>query len=452
MFSDILLKKLGDIVDGNLTLHPPLDGRWPGSPPQAIARPGDREQISEILRVAQAERFAVSPTGSMTKQHLGGIPQEIDLLLSLERMNRITDYQPADLTATVDAGVRMADLSAALNQQNQMLPLDPPFGSEATVGGVIATNGSGPRRLAYGTARDMVLGVHFVTADGTAAKSGGKVVKNVAGYDVAKLLIGSLGSLGIVTEVTFKTFPVLPASATLLCGFETAADALRTAHQILHSQFPMQSLDLLQSSTGAFLPDLPLSSAPYLLATACAGGQPVVERTEREIPALLSASGPSEIVRLNGETEADFWRKIRELTPSFLAAHPDGMVIKSSVVITRVEDVVAATCRTAAERGMLAATLARVGNGIVYSYLWLDQSRESNGAASEVRCAAAATSLLQQIEQLGGRAIVEWAPVSLKRQVNIWGTPGDDFSLMKRLKTQFDPHGILNPGRFYGGI
>ena len=153
-------KQLGKIVgEDNLILDTArLNGRWPGAPPKAIVRPADPEQVCEILRLAHSERLTVAPSGSLTKQCLGGIPRQIDLLLSLERMNRVTDYQPADLTVTVEAGVRMANLEAALQRENQILPLDAPFSAEATVGGVIATNGSGPRRLAYGTARDMVLG------------------------------------------------------------------------------------------------------------------------------------------------------------------------------------------------------------------------------------------------------------------------------------------------------
>jgi FAD/FMN-containing dehydrogenase len=190
-----------------------------------------------------------------------------------------------------------------------------------------------------------------------------------------------------------------------------------------------------------------------MLAIGTAGPEPVVERMGREIPALLQSDGPDEIVRLAGEEESGFWSGIQDFTPSFLEAQEIGVgraggaVIKSSVVITRIEEVVAAAERTASQNGLASATLARAGTGIVYSYLW---PRTEATAEDALACACAA--IVEQTEQLGGRAIVEWATASVKEKFDIWGTRRDDFALMQRLKAQFDPQGILNPGRFYGGI
>jgi len=446
MLSVTCCKRLGEIVgEGNLTLSPVLNGRWPGAPPKSIVRPADREQVCEVLRFAYAERLSVAAAGSMTKQRLGGPPRETDILLSLERLNRITDYQAADLTVSVHAGVRMTELAAALRRENQMLPLDPPFGAEATIGGVLATNGSGPRRLAYGAARDMVLGMHFVTADGRLAKSGGKVVKNVAGYDVAKLLIGSLGTLGIIMDVTCKAFPIPPASATLLCGFESAAQALSAARRILHSPFAPQALDLLDREAWSLLPEASLAGAAYVLAVGTAGPGPVVERMARDIPALVQSDHPADMARIAGQEESNLWSRIQELTPSFLQARAEGVVIKSSVVITAVEEAVTSARLAALDAGLACATLARAGSGIVYSYIW----PETAAPDTLVHCC---DLLVRQTEQAGGRAIVEWAPENVKQRTNIWGAQRDDFPLMRGLKAEFDPYGILNPGRFYGGI
>jgi glycolate oxidase FAD binding subunit len=454
MPDDSCWKRLAEIVSTeHFTVDPVrlLDGRWPGPPPKAMARPADAQQVQDILHLAHRERLTVAPTGGLTKQRLGGIPRQIDLLLSLERLNRIPDYQPADLTVTVEAGVRLADLSAALRREKQMLPLDAPFGAEATVGGVLATNGSGPRRLAYGTARDMVLGARFVTAEGTLAKTGGKVVKNVAGYDLAKLLIGSLGTLAVLTEVTFKVFPIPPASATLLLGFESLPEALRAAQRIVHSQFSPQALDLLDRAAGSLLVEPLLTAFPYTLAARAAGPEAVVERSARELPALVPSENPKEVGRLIGEEEVRVWARIQELTPSFLRAQPDGIVIKASVLLTRIGDVLAAASRVASANGLAAATLARAGTGVVYCYLWAGPEAAVSTFSKE-RLASAWESLLREIEGLGGRAVVEWAPASVKEKVNLWGTLRDEFAVMQRLKAQFDPHGILNPGRFYGGI
>ncbi|MBI4443111.1 MAG: FAD-binding oxidoreductase, partial [Acidobacteria bacterium] len=154
---------------------------WEAPLPAAVVYPGTSEQVSEILRLAYAERLVVAPAGHGTKQLMGGVAQRVDLVLSMSKLNRITDYPAADLTISVEAGLGVADLAAALRAKRQMLPLDVPFAAEATVGGAVAANSSGPRRLAYGTFRDVMIGMRFVTADGKLAKSGGKVVKNVAG-------------------------------------------------------------------------------------------------------------------------------------------------------------------------------------------------------------------------------------------------------------------------------
>lgn len=427
-----------------------LDGRWEDPLPKAVVRPGNRKQVREVVLLAHSGKRTVAPAGGCSKQHLGGIPQRIDFLLSLDRLNRITDYQPADLTVTVEAGVRMADLAATLQAEGQMLPLDPPFAAEATVGGVIATNASAPRRLAYGTARDMVLGVHFVAPEGKLAKSGGKVVKNVAGYDLAKLLIGSLGTLGILTDVTFKVFPIPPASATWVFGFADAAQALRATQCILNSPFVPQALDLFDSAAGSVIQEPPLSESPFALVVGAAGPEPVVERIRRDLPALLRSENGKEIACLTGDAESKLWEKIREITPSFLRARPDGVVIKASVLLTQLEEMIATASRTASENNLASATVTRAGTGIVYCYLW--PKPEQDAASSFEMLISACKFLLKETERLGGRAIVEWAPASIKRMVNIWGTPGDDFALMQRLKKQLDPRGILNPGRFYGGI
>ena len=423
---------------------------WDGPSPQAILRPGNREQVCEVLRLAHAEGLRVAPAGNCTKQRLGGIPRAIDLLLWLDRMNRITEYQAADLTITVEAGVRIEDLAAALRAEGQMLPLDVPFGSEATIGGVIATNGSGPRRLAYGSARDMVLGVHFVTAEGTLAKSGGKVVKNVAGYDLGKLLIGSLGTLAVLTDITFKVLPIPPSSATLVLGFSTAAEALQARNRILNSPVAPQALDLLDSPAGALLQETQLSESPFALVVAVAGPEAVVSRASRELPLLVRQENPVAIVCLMGEAESKLWSKIQEFTPAFLRAHSAGVVIKASVVLTQVGQVIEQARRAASQNGLALAVVARAGTGIVYCYLWPESSADDVSSAE--RMASACGFLLNENERLGGRAIVEWSPLSVKEKVNIWGTLQDDFALMQRLKAQMDPRGILNPGRYYGGI
>ena len=421
---------------------------WEGTASPVMVSPSDGEQVCEVLRLAHQEQWAVLPAGGGTKQRMGGTPQRADLLLSLRRLNRIADYQPADLTVTAEAGLPIRELDVALRAQGQMLPFDAPFAEQATVGGVLSTDGSGPRRLGFGTCRDFVIGIRFVTAEGRPAKSGGKVVKNVAGYDMAKMLIGSHGTLGVITEATFKVFPIPPATATLVIGFRSAGNALRARHRLLHSPFAIQALDLADTEAGKIMPEETLT-APFNLLVAAGGPDAVVGRFLREVPSLLREDAPEGFLHVEGESESALWRRVREMTPQALRNHPGTVVVKASLLLSRMGEFMEQARQIRAATGFPLALLARAGSGVVYSYLWPASSGESS---STERLAGACQSLLAEAERLEGRGVVEWSPEDVKQRINIWGTLRDDFALMQRLKAHFDPHNILNPGRFYGGI
>ena len=424
---------------------------WEGPLPKMLVHPANREQVCELMRLASAERLRGAPAGGLSKQRMGGTPQPIDLMVSLRRLNRVTDYQAADLTVSAEAGLPFQELEATLRSQGQMLPLDVPFAAEATVGGVLATNSSGPRRLAYGSARDMVLGVHFVTAEGKLAKSGGKVVKNVAGYDMTKLLIGSFGPLGIHTDVTFRAFSIPPASLTLALGFSAVQAALEARNRILRSPFAPQAMELLDAAACALLGDPVLPPTPFTLLVRTAGPEAVIERVRRELPSLAGADRVTTTLSLTGEQELELWGRVQEFTPCFLRAHPEGaVVIKTSALLTQTGPMMEAAHRAASRNGLATATFVRAGIGIVFCYLW--PLPESHGASSADRSASACGLLLQETDRLGGRAVVEWAPAEVKKKISVWGPLRDDFPIMQRLKAAWDPQGILNPGRFYGGI
>ncbi len=446
-------KRLAEIVgDEHLTFDTEFlrTRGWEGPLPQAVVHPPSPEQVAEVMKLACAERLKVSPAGALTKQRMGGVARQIDWVLSLDRLNRVTDYQPADLTVTVQAGLPIREMDAALRAQGQMLPLDAPFAAEATVGGVLATNGSGARRLRYGTSRDMLLGVRFVTAEGKLVKSGGKVVKNVAGYDMGKMLLGSFGTLGVITEVTFKVFPVPPRSVTLVLGFPTARQALQARHRILNSPFAPQALDMVDAAAGSLAGEPVLSAAPFTLLVAMAGPEPVIERARRELPALVRPDGGETLSKVADDAEQNLWRKTQELTPAVLRAHPEAAVVKASVLLSRIGDMMEQARQSTSRNGLTLATLARAGTGVVYCHL-LPQPK-TNGVSQAERAAKACEAVLEEANQLGGRAVVEWAPAAAKAMTNLWGPLRDDFPVMQRLKAQFDPQAILNPGRFYGGI
>ena len=177
-----------------------------GKIPAAVARPGSSEEIGEIVKFANAEKLAMVITGARTKLAIGLPPRQYDLALDTTRLDRILAYDPGDLTLSIEAGVQLGDVQRTLAQHGQFLPLEVPYMNRTTAGGTIASGVDSPLRQSYGTARDYILGLEFVTGEGIAAKSGGRVVKNVTGYDIHKLLAGSLGTLGVITKINLRTF------------------------------------------------------------------------------------------------------------------------------------------------------------------------------------------------------------------------------------------------------
>ena len=455
MPADSWTKKLEEIVGpANVSYQPDWfrERAWDGPVPQATAFPATREQVCEVLRLADADRLKVILAGQGTKQRMGGACQGIDLVLSLARLNRIIDYPASDLTISVEAGLPIRELAATLAAHGQMLPLDIPFSDQATVGGAIATNSTGPRRFAYGSWRDIVLGVHFVTAEGKLAKGGGKVVKNVAGYDLPKLLIGSCGTLAVIVEVALKVFPIPPGTATFVLGFATADQAFQASRRILNSPLIPQALDFVDSAAGELAKETSALASPCNLLVGVAGQDVVVERFQRELPSVVRAHGAhglANVLALRDEQESSLWRAIQELTPTFLNAHPNGVVVKASLPLNRMGHFIARAQEVASGYSLSIANLARAGSGIVYCHLWSGADTRSAGPEPVVK---ASEFLLAEAERLGGRAIIEWCPTELKSKINLWGTLGDDFPWMRQVKAALDPLGILNPGRFYGGI
>lgn len=446
-------KSLEQIV-GLQSVSTESDAGWQalpeGSRPSAIASPDSPEQTCELMSLAAAERLKVVAFGHGTKLRLGGDCKPVDLAISLNRLNKVCDYPARDLTISVEAGLPVRGLESALAAKGQMLPLDIPFAELATVGGAIAANANGPRRLAYGTWRDMVLGVKYVTAEGKLARGGGKVVKNVAGYDIPKLMIGSLGTLGILVEITLKVFPCPPASATMALHFGSPARASQASLRIVHSQLLPQALDLIDSSVGELMNVPELQRSPFTLLAGVPGPERVLARYEQELPALVRAEGLDSFEIIRQEREAELWKSVQEVTPVFLGIHADGIVVKASLPVTASGNFIARAQLACRQQGLAQATRAHAGSGIVYFYVW--PATANYDASSSRQLGEVAERLVREAEQLGGRAIVEWCPSELRSKINLWGALGDDFASMRQLKAALDPNNLLSPGRFYGGI
>ncbi|MDQ3811771.1 MAG: FAD-binding oxidoreductase, partial [Chloroflexota bacterium] len=253
----------------------------------AQVRPTSAEAVAEALRAADSAGHAVMPVGGGTHLDLGMPPARQDVLLSTVGLNRVVEYEPADLTVTVEAGMRFMDLQAMLREQGQMVALDPPVAAESTIGGVVAANLSGPVRFAHGTARDLVIGTRVANANGTLTRAGGRVVKNVAGYDLNKLYIGSLGTLGVIVELGFKLAPIPPSTATLVGQFASQDDVRTVVRGVLHSPLSPLAVELLGPRAAA---DAGLPSATLLVLRA-GGYAEAVQRQVRDLGELIAGHG-----------------------------------------------------------------------------------------------------------------------------------------------------------------
>ena len=413
--------------------------------PGLVALPENEDQVADVLRLADEHDAAVFPRGGGSHVRLGATPEHVDVVLSVERLRRQLAYEPGDMTTTVQAGLPLEELQGVLGAQGQFVALDPPATAATTTGGVIATNASGPRRLLYGTARDVVLGISVATADGDRSKAGGRVVKNVTGYDLTKLYIGSLGTLGVVLELTFKVHPLPPGEATIGITCARHADILPMLNALLRLPLRLSSLELLNAAAlsavqagGGALP-----SSPYLFLARLEGDAAVTAgQTDRIADALrgLSLSAPADIHAMPAQPDEQqrLWSSL-----AAQAFSADCVAVKAGLPITDL----AAFC---ADIEALAADLpwllhAHAGNGIVSVQI-------PAADVGEETLLAQIQALDACVARLNGHRVIERAPVAVKRRCEVWGPVGDNFAVMQALKASYDPRRRLNPGRFIGGL
>ncbi len=414
-----------------------------GQLPQVLARPGTTEQAAEILKYAHAHDLKVAVRGGGTRTGLGNPIERLDLVLSTERLNAVTEYSRPDLMVGVQAGVKLTVLEDELEKNGQFLPVESAATrSGATIGGAIATNGSGPLRLFYGPARDWLIGVKFVLADGSLAKGGGRVVKNVAGFDMMKLFIGSLGTLGLIHEMNFKLMPLPGASATLATSFETAKLAGEVALKTIEAGIFPAALTILDRA-GATALDLPGHEATLLIEVRNTGQ--AVERQVNEISRLCREAGGPAPQRMSDRAEQKkLWRAVtdfgyRELPENSLTLKVSTLPDQSTAMLTYAQHL-------AANHNLELQALAHVGHGLS----WLTAQYGDEREALKV-----ITELTAWVEARKGSVAVEKVPLSLKKQLpDVWGTAlsAGELKLMRGVKEKLDPGNILNPGRFAGKL
>jgi len=401
---------------------------------RAVALPRSIEELSEMMRLAGGEGWRVIPAGAGTWLEMGARPAGFDLVVSTVKMNRALEYEPADLTATVEAGVPLAAFNRTAAEKRQFIPLDP-FGDErSTVGGVIATASAGPLRCAYGTPRDWLIGAAVVHADGRITRAGGKVVKNVAGYDLCKLYVGSFGTLAVIGEASFKLRALPPSEKTVVFYSRDAESLCSLVARITDSDVQPAAAELISPYDEA---PPPLDAKHFALALRFLNEAETIDWQVEEAARLGSGLRHT---TLGGPDAGEFWRAYHESETSPRAE----FILKLSALPADLNALIADINR-ALPRTPLRAHAA---NGVVRLHgdaRWFDglKAEESLGKLAEMRRLA---------QTRGGQMLILRAPDEIKRQIDVWGEVGPGRDLMRALKEKFDPHKLLNPGRFVAGI
>lgn len=391
-----------------------------GVQPQVIVEPGSEQELAKVLKLANDAGVAVIPRGGGTKLAWGNPPKRADLILSTARLNRVIEHAWADMTVTVEAGCTLQILQDTLAQHGQRLALDALWPSRATVGGVLSTNDSGALRLRFGALRDLIIGVTLALPDGTLASSGGKVVKNVAGYDLPKLATGALGTLGVITRAVFRLHPVPKAARTISCLSRDVSEAQRFLLAIQNSKLAHSALQM-RCVAGA------PPQVDILFEGVEAGLTAQAEQLKSMLaPALLTDPGPV------------VWKARGELYSAAKDSDSNCAVVKISVLPAGIGDALATLAGASASKVRCNAVVQATGIGCVHM--------EGKPAA----VVSVLESLRNELERTGGSLVIAHRPSTTP--LDAWGEPGDTLPLMRAIKQQLDPAATLNPGRFVGGI
>ncbi|HET9282466.1 MAG TPA: FAD-binding oxidoreductase [Candidatus Angelobacter sp.] len=445
-------RELSAIAGGDHVSRSGSDGfNINGVAPAAVVSPASPEEVGAVLRLANDRGLVVAPGGGLTKQQIGGVPERVDILLSTTRMNQIEQYDPGDLTVSVAAGMPFAEMQRTLHEHHQWVPCDAANLDRATIGGLLATGASGPIKSTFGHMRDFCIGIQFVTTDGKVVKGGGRVVKNVAGYDLMKLLIGSYGSLAVITRANFKVFPRPRQMRTFVCSFGSLEEAIKFRTFIFQSPLTPMCMEIISPRAPEYLsdpgpvhdpddyaPEQPLSlpAIEWQIALRAAGSDNVLARYVRELGSAVAHT-------LEGAEEERYWSWISHFEQSVLARHRNAMVIYTHLTIQGVEPALQALERVAPDYNLIPAAVGRAATGHLVLAL-MPLSVDPPSAMQYANCVSAFRGMLPP----GSSAEVAQCPVEAKLHFDVWGTTPTDVNMMRAVKRAIDPKNILNRGRF----
>ena len=427
-----------------------------GQKPSAVLQPGSAEEIAEIVRMAASEKLALVACGGGSKLGIGMPPRRYDLALDMKGLTQIAHYDAADLTLSVDAGKSLGALQRILKEKGQFLPVDVPCVERTTIGGTVASGIDSALRQQYGTARDFLIGAEFIDGKGQVCKSGGRVVKNVTGYDLHKLLVGSIGTLAVITRLNFRTFPLPETRAGHLASFPNAGSALGYRTTLLKTGLPFANLEVLGpefsamaarkfKATNQEVPDA-LSSNHWNVYAAYEGNPSVVKRVTRELERLSAAADASKneypSAAVNEELDG-----FSSQSCGFLIYAATSVALFRIVLPEFTTSSITEILRPAGEHSLRAVFVLRACN---VAYLAVLEETGHNPAMEALGCLAA--EIFSTVAAMQGSATLLHGPRALKQSISVWGTKRVDFPLMQRVKQAFDPQNIFAPGRFVGGI
>jgi glycolate oxidase FAD binding subunit len=403
-----------------------IDGRQPA----LVCFPETSEQVAAAMRICSEADAAVTAWGGGTAMQIGNPPRQVDVVLGLGRLNRVLEHDDANLTATVEAGISLSRVQQAVAARQQFLAFNPPYAERVTVGGVIATNLNGPRRSYYGSVRDLVIGMKVVLASGEQIKAGGKVVKNVAGYDMCKLFVGSFGTLGIITEATLRMAP-LPETAATVVTTATLPLMQQLADELCRSKL-LPSAVFLLSPEASKADDQ--EQSVWRLAVCCEGFENSVMRHLRETQDAAKRIGLGTEI-LQSSDHSGFWEHIADFP-----LQPGRLIYR----VTMPRAAAAAFVQTI-DAWPTIDFRPRIVSDTAMGIIWLSLETKQEAINWFTR-------LVAEAKEKRGHAVMLAAPPDLKTDVDIWGSLSPTVALMREIKRQFDPKNLLNPGRFVGGI
>ena len=411
--------------------------------PAAVLRPSSEDELCEIVGSADRDGTAVFPWGGGTRMNIGNVPQRQGIVVDTRNLNRVVSHNSADLTATFQAGITLQTVSEVLAGAGQILAIDPPLPHRATIGGVLATGISGPTKWHFGHLRDTVIGMKIVQPDGTVAKSGGQVVKNVSGYDMSRLHIGGLGGLGLILEASFKLTPDPMYQTTMIAEFGSVAESMACALEVFNSHVTPLALTGFNEQFGRTVGfDRP---ARDYLAVRLGGRPRTLDRQVNEIGTAYRRHGASDVEQRDGPVAGGLWHRLAD----FGWDHDSEPSL--NVRITVMPNEVAGICQRIQSLklgGTQPAVVCQPGFGTVEAS-WFDPE-PTDGGPTDLKNLI--RSVRETVGTVDGRTVVQRCPTEIKREFDVWGDEPSGIVVMRRLKSQYDPNNIMNPGRLVGRI